>query len=51
MDGPVNTEKYISVLEKRLLPQIKDLKGQSDWIFQQDSAPCPSAKKVKFVVC
>ena len=25
--------------KKRLLPQIRDWKCQSDWIFQQDSAP------------
>ena len=47
MDGTINAEKYISVLEKRLLPKIKDGKCQNDWIFHHDSAPCHAVKKVK----
>lgn len=47
VEGTMNSEKYIRVLETRLLPQIRDWFGDSQWIFQQDSAPCHTAKSVK----
>ena len=47
VSGTMNTQKYISVLQTRLLPQINDWQCESDWIFQQDSAPCRTAKAVK----
>ena len=47
VSGTMNAQKYISVLQARLLPQIKDWQCESDWIFQQDSAPCHTAKAVK----
>ena len=43
----VNAQKYISVLQTRLLLQIKDWQSENNWIFQQDSAPCHTAKVVK----
>jgi len=47
VSGMMNAQKYISVLQTRLLPQIKDWQCKSDWIFQQDNAPCHTAKTVK----
>lgn len=47
VSGMMNAQKYISVLQTRLLPQIKDWRCENDWIFQQDSAPCHTAKAVK----
>ena len=47
VSGTMNAQKHISVLQTRLLPQIKDWQSEWDWIFQQDSAPCHTAKAVK----
>ena len=47
VSGTMNAQKYISVLQTRLLPQIKDWQCESDWIFQPDGAPCHTAKAVK----
>lgn len=45
--GTMNQEKYIEVLKNRLLPQVNDWFGNKPWIFQQDSAPCHTARSVK----
>ena len=47
VSGTMNSQKYISVLQTRLLPQIKDWQCESDWIFLQDSASCHTAKAVR----
>lgn len=47
VDGTMNQDKYIMVLKTRLLPQIREWYGKRSWIFQQDSAPCHTAKRVK----
>lgn len=48
IDGTVNAEKYIDILENNLLPSIERLPLPfGEYIFQQDSAPCHTAKKVK----
>lgn len=47
VEGMMDQNKYINVLEKRLLPQIDEWYPDKDFIFQQDSAPCHTAKKVK----
>ena len=47
VDGTMNQDKYIKVLETRLLPQIREWYGERSWVFQQESAPCRTAKRVK----
>ena len=47
VDGTMDQFKYIEVLKGRLLPQIREWYGESPCIFQQDSAPCHTAKSVK----
>lgn len=47
VEGTMNQVKYIEVLRGRLLPQVKEWYGNRPWIFQQDSAPCHTAKSVK----
>lgn len=47
VDGTMNQDKYIKVLETRLLPQTREWFREMPWIFQQDSAPCHTAKRVK----
>ena len=47
LDGIVNARKYIDdVLEPKLVRSAEDLFGQhcTDYIFQQDGAPCHTAK-------
>lgn len=47
LEGTVNTDKYIKdVLQPMLLPSAKDILGDGKpFIFQQDGAPCHTAKK------
>jgi len=47
LEGIVNADKYISkVLEPKLLSSARDIFGQDvPFIFQQDGAPCHTAKK------
>ena len=47
VEGMMNQTKYIEVLRGRLLPQVTEWYGDRPWIFQQDSAPCHTAKSVK----
>jgi hypothetical protein len=50
MDGNVNARKYIdTVLEKKLMASAKDIfkVDNPDFIFQQDGAPCHTAKICK----
>jgi len=46
VEGTMNGAKYISMLNSRLLPQIRDWFEQEPCIFQQDSTPCHTAKAV-----
>ena len=46
VEGTMNGAKYISMVNSRLLPQIKNWFEQEPCIFQQDSAPCHTAKAV-----
>ena len=47
VEGTMNGAKYISMLNSRLLPQIRNWFEQQPCIFQQDSAaPCHTAKAV-----
>jgi len=47
LEGTVNADKYISaVLEPKLLSSARDIFGQGEpFTFQQDDAPCHTAKK------
>jgi hypothetical protein len=36
----VNTDIYLEVMEKTVLPWIKTVAGDRPWVWQQDSAPC-----------
>lgn len=47
-DGIINAKKYIEILEQQLLPTIEHLESDGKRrIFQQDGAPCHTAKLVK----
>ena len=46
VEGTMNGAKYISMLNSRLLPQIRNWFEQEPCIFQQDSAACHTAKAV-----
>ena len=47
LNGTVNAEKYIQeVLDPKVLPSARDIFGDGKpFIFQQDGAPCHTAKK------
>ena len=40
VDGDINTEKYISILDANLWPVVAQHFGNRPWIFQEDNAPC-----------
>ena len=44
VDGMMNQQKYIEVIKTHLPPQIREWYGGTPWIFQQDSAPCHTAR-------
>lgn len=45
IDGIVNTEKYINILEESLLPTMEEaLVSGEDFMFQQDGASCHMSK-------
>ncbi|KAF2885323.1 hypothetical protein ILUMI_20855 [Ignelater luminosus] len=47
-DGTINANKYIEILKWHLLPTIESLELDSrKRVFQQDGAPCHSARKIK----
>ena len=46
VEETMNGAKHISMLNSRLLPQIRNWFEQEPCIFQQDSAPCHTAKAV-----
>jgi hypothetical protein len=47
VEGTMNQYKYIEVLETKLLRQTREWFAETPWIFQQDSAPCHTARSVK----
>ena len=48
IDGNLNADGYIELLEDNLEESIEKMGMTGErWIFQQDGAPCHTAKKVK----
>lgn len=48
VDGTVNAQKYVEILEASLLPSVGDLiQDQDAFIFQHDGAACHTAKSTK----
>ena len=46
IEGTLNFDKYIKLLEKHLLPFLNDL-GIENHIFQDDNAPCHASIKTR----
>lgn len=46
VEGTMNQDKYIEVIKKKVIPDLKRLFPAKDGIFQQDGAPCHTAKRV-----
>ena len=46
VEGMMNSEKYLAVLTKKVIPEIRKL-PEGLGIFQQDLAPCHTSRKVK----
>lgn len=44
IDGTINAQKYINILEDHLLPSINSLSDMDEYIFQQDGASSHTAK-------
>lgn len=47
VEGTMNSSKYINVLSNRMKPQADAWYNGSQYIFQQDNAPCHTARTVK----
>ena len=47
IDGILDSNGYLRILEEKMLPSAVDLGIENDYIFQDDSAPIHRAKKVK----
>ena len=47
IEGRLNAAAYIDLLENSLIPSIHSLCMPQGWIFQQDNAPCHSARSVE----
>ena len=47
--GMMNGEKYITTLQKKMLPSASSLfgEGSTNWWFQDNNAPCHRAEKVQ----
>lgn len=46
IDGIVNTDKYLAILEESLLPIMEEcLTSRQEFVFQQDGAACHTSKK------
>ena len=40
VEGHMNSDQYLEVLQHSVLPQSDDWFEGADWVFQQDLAPC-----------
>ena len=43
----LRSDEYINILQTRVITQLQDLFPEGNGVFQQDLAPCHTAKKVK----
>ena len=46
VEGMMNSDKYIDVLQKRVVPEMAKVFSDGSDIFQQDLAPCHTSRKV-----
>ena len=46
VNGMMNAEQYLNVLQTRLIPQLEDWFPDGNCVFMQDSAPCHTARKI-----
>lgn len=46
IEGMVNSQKYMELLERKLSRELEKLDGNGNAIFQQDSAPCRTTSKI-----
>ena len=46
IEGMMNSQKYIQVLDKKVVRDLANAFPDRSGIFQQDSAPCHMAKKM-----
>lgn len=46
-EGSMNSASYLQVLQTRMIPQLNEWFPQNEGIFQQDGAPCHTARVVK----
>ena len=49
IEGMMNLDKYIAVIEKNVIPDMKRAFSENGGIFQHDLAPYHSSKKMKTV--
>ena len=47
VEGMMNSEKYLDVLTKKVIPKMVRKFPEGSGIFQQDLAPCHTSRKVK----
>ena len=47
LEGRINAEKYVNMLENNLLPYIQTLENKESCIFQEDNAPIHTANHAK----
>ena len=47
VEGMMNSEKYLDVLTKKVIPEMARKFPEGSGIFQQDLAPCHTSRKVK----
>ena len=47
VEGMMNSEKYLDVLTKKVIPEMAKKFPEGSGIFQQDLAPCHTSRKVK----
>ena len=47
VEGMMNSDKYMYVLEQKVIPEMRKRFTDGSGVFQQDLAPCQTSKKVK----
>jgi len=49
IEGIMNSDKYIDVIERKVIPGMRKALPDGERIFRRDLAPCLSSKKMKTV--